>query len=92
MADFPSRYAMKKESLIGVWIAWNHEHSGSSMQGKDPKRLFNLVGFTGYTVKLQTVDHATIKIMEFFCFKINLLNTLNGAATKRNTRVFAILW
>ena len=61
------------------------------MQGKDLKRLFNLVGFTGYTVKLQTVDHATIKIMEFFCFKINLLTTLNGAATKRNTRVFAIL-
>ena len=40
------------------------------MQGKDPKRLFNLVGFTGYTVKLQTVDHATIKVMDFFASKL----------------------
>ena len=34
MADFPSRYAMKRESLIGVWIVWNQERSGSSTLGK----------------------------------------------------------
>lgn len=35
MADFPSRYATKRESPIGVSIAWNLELTGSSVQGKN---------------------------------------------------------
>ena len=48
MADFPSRYAMKRESLIGVWIVWNQERSGSSTLGKWIlfKVLFDCIRFS----------------------------------------------